>query len=151
MKTVNEGFIPSWIVSSSNFGVEPGSGSGLMFGRYYKPRPVQHKSKPNRKPTQPKPDATPPGGSSAPKCPTAVSAWTFFSQTSGATESDATLKVVCEGSCRYEKFLKLQEQDFTFFFVNYDLSKLFPARTRQRPRRTPPPTGTARPTASAPS
>ena len=33
VKTVSEGFIPSWIVSSSNFGVEPGSGSGLMFGR----------------------------------------------------------------------------------------------------------------------
>jgi hypothetical protein len=33
VQTVNPGYIPSWIVSSSNFGVEPGSGSGLMFGK----------------------------------------------------------------------------------------------------------------------
>jgi hypothetical protein len=33
VQTVNPGYIAQWIVSSSNFGVEPGSGSGLMFGK----------------------------------------------------------------------------------------------------------------------
>jgi hypothetical protein len=33
VKTVSTGYIPSWIVSNSNFGVEPGSGAGLMFGK----------------------------------------------------------------------------------------------------------------------
>merc|ERR1719370_643066 len=60
VKTVNEGYVPSWVVSLSQFG-NPGSGSGLMFGQ-----------------------------SRAPKCPTAVSSWDFYSQTSGQVEEDAT-------------------------------------------------------------
>jgi len=51
VKTVSEGFVPSWIVSSTDFGVDPGSGSGMIFG-----------------------------GSGAPKCPTAVSSWRYFNQ-----------------------------------------------------------------------
>ena len=31
VKTVNTGYIPSWVVSLSQFG-DPGSSSGLMFG-----------------------------------------------------------------------------------------------------------------------
>merc|ERR1712013_570756 len=69
VKTVSGNYIPSWIVSLSQFG-NPGSSSGLMFGQ-----------------------------SSAPKCPTAVSTWDFLSQTSGQIESDATLRVVCDGGC----------------------------------------------------
>ena len=34
------------------------------------------------------------GQSRAPKCPTAVSSWKFFSQTSGQIEEDGDLKVV---------------------------------------------------------
>ena len=46
--------------------VEPGSASGFMFG-----------------------------GSRAPKCPHAVSVWTYFSQNSGNIEDDDSLKVTC--------------------------------------------------------
>jgi len=48
----------------------PGSGSGFMFG-----------------------------GSRAPKCPHAVSVWTYFSQNSGNIEDDDSLKVTCGAQC----------------------------------------------------
>jgi hypothetical protein len=28
-----EGYVPAWVVSSTNYGVEPGSGSGHMYGK----------------------------------------------------------------------------------------------------------------------
>merc|ERR1711934_1234147 len=83
VKTVSGNIIPSWIVSLSQFG-SPGSSSGLMFG-----------------------------GSRAPKCPTAVSTWSFFSQTSGNIEDDATLKVVCDGGCSADPQQHLQTQPRT--------------------------------------
>ena len=53
VKTVNEGYVPSWVVSLSQFG-NPGSGSGLMFGKpfqsyidLYSPRAKQSSKMPN--------------------------------------------------------------------------------------------------------
>ena len=53
VKTVNTGYIPSWVVSLSQFG-NPGSGSGLMFGKpfqshidLYFPRAKQSSEMPN--------------------------------------------------------------------------------------------------------
>ena len=53
VKTVNTGYIPSWVVSLSQFG-NPGSGSGLMFGKQFKshidlysPRAKQSSEMPN--------------------------------------------------------------------------------------------------------
>ena len=59
----------------------PGSSSGFMFGQ-----------------------------SRAPKCPHAVSTWTYFSQNTGAIEDDDSLKVTC-GAGQYISIIISHEGD----------------------------------------
>ena len=61
-------------------GSTPGGQSGFIFEKYFK----------------------------SPKCPHAVSAWTYFSQNTGNTEDDASLTVTCAAGRYYIYTLSTQ-------------------------------------------
>merc|ERR1719192_493125 len=63
--------VPSGYKPNWVVGSTPGGQSGFIFEKYFK----------------------------SPKCPHAVSAWTYFSQNTGNTEDDASLTVTCAADC----------------------------------------------------
>ena len=89
-------------------GSTPGGQSGFIFEKYFK----------------------------SPKCPHAVSAWTYFSQNTGNTEDDASLTVTCAAG-RYYIYTISTHYLHTIYSISKHYLQTAPARRSPRPPAAP--------------